>query len=57
VSSEEFFMYLIIALIVLVPISARIYRYLTMKQVKHTLHEQFHQQESGEKAKDVESRA
>jgi hypothetical protein len=50
-------MYLIIALIVLVPISARIYRYLTMKRVKHMLHEQLHQQESGEKVKDVKSRA
>ena len=55
-SSEEFFMYLIIALIVLVPISARIYRYLTMKQVKHMLHEQFQRREDSEKTKDVESR-
>ena len=41
VSSEEFFMYLTIALIVLVPISARIYRYLTARQAKRMLHEQF----------------
>lgn len=41
VSTEEFFMYLTIALIVLVPITARLYRYLTVKQMKRTLHEQF----------------
>jgi hypothetical protein len=34
-------MYLTIALIVLVPITARLYRYLTVKQMKRTLHEQF----------------
>lgn len=41
VSTEEFFMYLTIALIVLVPISARLYRYMTAKQMKRTLQEQF----------------
>lgn len=41
VSTEEFFMYLTIALIVLVPIVARLYRYMTAKQMKRTLHEQF----------------
>ena len=45
VSTEEFFMYLTIALIVLVPITARLYRYLTMKQMKRTLHEQFGKKE------------
>ena len=45
VSNEEFFMYLTIALIVLVPITARLYRYLTMKQMKRTLHEQFGKKE------------
>jgi hypothetical protein len=43
VSTEEFFMYLTIALIVLVPIMARLYRYVTAKQMKRTLHEQFGQ--------------
>ncbi len=43
VSTEEFFMYLTIALIVLAPISARLYRYLTAKRVKHMLHEEFGQ--------------
>ena len=41
ISPEEFFMYLTIALIILVPVSARLYRYLTMRQVKRMLHEQF----------------
>ena len=41
VSTEEFFMYLTIALIVVVPMAARLYRYLTVKQMKRTLHEQF----------------
>ncbi|MGH7231327.1 MAG: hypothetical protein ACREJU_08210 [Nitrospiraceae bacterium] len=54
VSTEEFFMGLIIALIVLAPISARIYRYLTAKRVKQMLHEQFGRQE--EKPGDVEKR-
>lgn len=34
-------MYLTIALIVLVPVSVRVYRYLTMKQVQRMLREQF----------------
>jgi len=50
VSTEEFFMYLTIALIVLVPIAARVYRYLTMKQMKRTLHEQFGKKELHEQA-------
>jgi hypothetical protein len=41
VSPEEFFMYLTIALIVLIPISVRLYRYLNAKQVKRMLREQF----------------
>lgn len=40
-SQEEFFMYLTIALIVLVPVSVRLYRYLTMRQTKRMLREQF----------------
>ena len=50
VSTEEFFMYLTIALIVLVPIAARLYRYVTMKQMKRTLHEQFGKKEFHEQA-------
>lgn len=41
ISPEEFFMYLTIALIVLIPISASVYRYLTARQVKRKLREQF----------------
>ena len=41
VSNEEFFMYLTIALIVLVPLSARLYRRLTMKRTAALLREQF----------------
>ena len=36
-------MYLTIALIVLIPISARLYRYFTMRQVARMLREQFSQ--------------
>lgn len=50
VSTEEFFMYLTIALIVLVPIAARLYRYVTMRQMKRTLHEQFGKKEFHEQA-------
>ncbi|MBI3603707.1 MAG: hypothetical protein HY205_04580 [Nitrospirae bacterium] len=41
VSPEEFFMYLTIGLIVLVPVSARLYRYFTAGQVKRMLREEF----------------
>ena len=41
VSSEEFFMYLTIALIVLVPLGARLYRRLTMKRTAAKLRAQF----------------
>jgi hypothetical protein len=56
VSPEEFFMYLTIALIVLVPISARVYRYLTMRQVKQMLHEQLTRPEERDKAAKAEKR-
>jgi hypothetical protein len=51
VSTEEFFMYLTIALIVVVPMAARLYRYLTVKQMKRTLHEQFGKKEIHEPAR------
>lgn len=51
VSTEEFFMYLTIALIILVPITARLYRYFTVKQMKRTLHEQFGKKELHEHAR------
>ena len=51
-SSEEFFMYLTIGLIVLVPLSARVYRYFAARQIQRTLREQFGSRpaEAGEQA-------
>lgn len=40
-SPEEFFMYLTIGLIVLVPIGARIYRRMTLQRTQRMLREQF----------------
>lgn len=40
-SPEEFFMYLTIGLIVLVPIGARIYRRMTLQRTRRMLREQF----------------
>jgi len=40
-SPEEFFMYLTIGLIVLVPIGARIYRRMTLQRTQRLLREQF----------------
>jgi len=42
-SPEEFFMYLTIGLIVLVPIGARIYRRMTLQRTQKMLREQFGQ--------------
>lgn len=44
-SPEEFFMYLTIGLIVVVPVSVRLYRYATARRTKQMLHEQFGQPE------------
>ena len=43
-SPEEFFMYLTIGLIVLVPIGARLYRRTTLRYTQQMLREQFGQQ-------------
>ncbi|MGH7205041.1 MAG: hypothetical protein ACREI2_02405 [Nitrospiraceae bacterium] len=51
-SPEEFFMYLTIALIVLIPISARVYRYFTMRQVTRMLRQQFDQTAEQSKTND-----
>jgi hypothetical protein len=40
-SPEEFFMYLTIGLIVVVPIGARIYRRMTLQRTQKMLQEQF----------------
>ena len=41
---EEFFMYLIIGLIVVVPIGARVYRRLTLGRTQNMLRKQFSEQ-------------
>ena len=56
VSPEEFFMYLTIALIVLIPIAARVYRYITARQVKRMLREQFGQKEEAKRTEVHEKR-
>ncbi len=43
VSPEEFFMYLTIGLIVIIPISVRVYRYLNAKQVTRALQQELHE--------------
>jgi hypothetical protein len=40
-SPEEFFMYLTIGLIVLVPVGARLYRRMTLRQTQAMLRQQF----------------
>ncbi|MCC6965085.1 MAG: hypothetical protein IT391_02215 [Nitrospira sp.] len=39
---EEFFMYLIIALVIMAPIGARLYRRLTLNRTTQMLREQLH---------------
>ncbi len=48
VSPEEFFMYLIIGLIIVIPLSARLYRYLTAKRMAQMMDQQFGQPPSGD---------
>jgi hypothetical protein len=48
VSPEEFFMYLIVTLIIVIPVSARIYRYLTAKRVAQMVDEQFGRSSAGD---------
>ncbi|HEX9742103.1 MAG TPA: hypothetical protein VGA17_04870 [Nitrospiraceae bacterium] len=48
-SPEEFFMYLIIGLIVAIPVSARLYRYLTAKRVARMVDDQFGQPPAGDR--------
>ena len=47
---EEFFMYLIIALVIVTPIGARLYRRLTLNRTTQLLREQLHQAQSGQSA-------
>ncbi len=46
-SPEEFFMYLTIALVVVVPVAVRVYRRMTMKRTTQMLREQFGQASGG----------
>jgi len=55
-SSEEFFMYLTIALIVVVPVSVRVYRYFTAKQLQRVLREEFGTTSGKGPAKETERR-
>jgi hypothetical protein len=48
VSPEEFFMYLTIALIVIAPIGARLYRRMTLQRTQRMLREQFNSPASQE---------
>ena len=48
VSPEEFFMYLIIGLIIVIPVSARLYRYLTAKRMAQMVDEQFGESSAGD---------
>ena len=41
ISPEEFFMYLIIGLIIVAPIAGRLYRYAAASRAKRMLREQF----------------
>ncbi|MDH4185820.1 MAG: hypothetical protein OEV08_02370 [Nitrospira sp.] len=43
-SPEEFFMYLTIGLIIIVPIGARLYRRMTLQRTQQMLRDQFAQQ-------------
>ena len=40
-STEDFFLYLTVALIILIPLVARVYRYVNARQVKRMLRDQF----------------
>ncbi len=40
-STEDFFLYLTVALIILIPLVVRVYRYVNARQVKRMLRDQF----------------
>ncbi|HMZ54898.1 MAG TPA: hypothetical protein PKV55_03890 [Nitrospira sp.] len=47
---EEFFMYLIIALVIVTPIGARLYRRLTLNRTTQMLREQLNQSQPNQSA-------
>lgn len=51
-SPEDFFMYLTVALIIIIPVSVRVYRYLTRNRAAKLLREQFGQSASPERHHD-----
>ncbi len=52
ISTEDFFMYLTIALIFLIPVSVRVHRYLTRNRTAKMLREQFGQTSGSDKPHD-----
>lgn len=54
-SPEEFFMYLTIGLIVLVPIGARLYRRMTLRRTQAMLRDQFGKGRAGDNPPAVKS--
>ncbi len=48
---EEFFMYLIIALVIVTPIAARLYRRLTLNRTTQMLREQLNQSQPNQSAR------
>ena len=51
-SPEDFFMYLTVALVIIIPVSVRVHRYLTRNRAAKLLREQFGQPGSPEKHHD-----
>ena len=47
---EEFFMYLIFALVIVTPIAARVYRRLTLNRTTQMLREQMNRSQPGQSA-------
>ncbi|MFQ5930908.1 MAG: hypothetical protein ACE5MM_00725 [Nitrospiraceae bacterium] len=55
-SPEDFFLYLTVALIVLIPLVVRVYRYVNARQVKRMLRDQFRTQADHARKENSKSR-
>ncbi len=55
ISAEDFFLYLTIALIILIPLSVRLHRYLTRNRTAKMLREQFGHTSGSDKPHDQTS--
>ncbi|MEC4667917.1 MAG: hypothetical protein VST65_00120 [Nitrospirota bacterium] len=55
-STEDFFLYLTVALIILIPLVVRVYRYVNARQVKRMLRDQFGTQADDAHEKNSKSR-